>query len=215
MATPAGRHTLPRSFACAWNGLAEAALRERNFRVHLAAGVLAGAFAARAPLATAERALVVLCIAAVIAAEAMNSAIEAVVDLASPGWSERARVAKDAAAGAVLVLAAGSVLVLAAVALPRLDALAAAAPVHALPALGALVASAAALLLPAPFPRHRAVDGALGAAALAGLFLASRGAASAPVLGAAAACLVVSAAGAARRRRPGAVRARASGGAAG
>jgi diacylglycerol kinase (ATP) len=196
----AGPHTLPRSFAFAWNGLAEAAVRERNFRIHLALGILAGVFAARAPLVTAERALVLLCIALVLAAEATNSALEAVVDLASPRWSEGARVAKDAAAGAVLALSGGSLLVLAAVALPRLHAIAAAAPLHALPALGALAASAAALALPAPFARPWAADVLLAAAALAGLFLASRGAASAAAIGAAASCLAIAVGGAARRR---------------
>ena len=196
----AGRHTLPRSFAFAWTGLAEAAVRERNFRVHLALGVLAGVFAARAPLAPLERAAVILCIALVLAAESMNSALEAVVDLASPGRDERARVAKDAAAGAVLALAGGSVLVLLAVALPRLDELRSAAPAHAVAGLGALAASAGALLLPAPFARARAVDALLGAAALGGLVLAGRGAASGAGIAAAACCLLVAGAGAARRR---------------
>jgi diacylglycerol kinase (ATP) len=197
----AGPHTLPRSFAFAWNGLAEAAVRERNFRIHLALGVLAGVFAARAPLVAAERALLLLCIGLVLAAEATNSALEAVVDLASPRWSEGARRAKDAAAGAVLALAGGSVLVLAAVAWPRLDAIRAAAPVQALPALGALAGSAAALLLPAPFARSRIVDALLAVAAIAGLLLASRGAASGAGIAAAACCVAVAAGGAARRRR--------------
>jgi diacylglycerol kinase (ATP) len=197
----AGPHTLPRSFAFAWNGLAEAAVRERNFRIHLACGVLAAVFAARAPLATAERALVLLCIALVLAAEATNSALEAVVDLASPRWSEGARLAKDAAAGAVLALSGGSVLVLVAVAAPRWSALEAAAPVHALPALGALAASAAALVLPAPPPRSWMADAFLAVAALTGLFVASRGAASPAAIGAAACCLAISMGGAVRRRR--------------
>lgn len=196
----AGLHTLPRSFACAWNGLAEAAARERNFRIHLAAGVLAGVLAARAPLATAERAVLVLCIALVLAAEAMNSALEVAVDLASPHRDESARRAKDAGAGAVLAMAGGSVLVLAAVSLPRLDAIAAALPLHALPALGALAAAAAALLLPAPFARSRIVDLLLAAAALAGLVLAGRGAASGAGIAAAASCVAIAGAGAARRR---------------
>jgi diacylglycerol kinase (ATP) len=196
----AGRHTLPRSFSFAWNGLAEAAVRERNFRIHLCLGVLAGVFAARAPLLAAERAVVIACIALVLGAEAMNSALEAVVDLASPRWDERARVAKDAAAGAVLAVAAGSVLALAAVALPRLSAIAAAAPVHALPATGAAVAAAAALLLPLPSRRAVAADIVLVAAAGAGLVLAARGAGSMAGIAASAACLAISCAGAARRR---------------
>lgn len=80
-------------------------------RIHLVAGVLAGAFATVAPLSAAERALVVLCVALVIAAEAGNTALEALVDLHGGPPSEPARLAKDAAAGAVLVLAGASVAV--------------------------------------------------------------------------------------------------------
>lgn len=199
----AGRHSLPRSFAFAWNGLAECALRGRNFRIHLALGVLAGAFAARAPLAPAARGLVVLCIALVLAAEASNSALEAVVDLASPGWDERARVAKDAAAGAVLLLSCGSLLVFGAVALPGLGALAAAAPALWLPATGAAVASAVTLLLPLPSTRSRAADHLLAAAAAAGLVLVARGAEGRAGLVAAASCLAIAAAGAAKCRKLG------------
>lgn len=80
-------------------------------RIHLVAGVLAGSFAALAPLAPAERALLLLCVALVVAAEAANTALEALVDLHGGPPSEPARRAKDASAGAVLVLAAASVLV--------------------------------------------------------------------------------------------------------
>lgn len=199
----AGRHSLARSFAVAWNGLAESALRGRNFRIHLALGVLAGAFAARAPLSPGGRGLVALCIALVLAAEAMNSALEAAVDLAAPGQDERARVAKDAAAGAVLALSGGSVLVFVAVAAPALGALAAAAPVLWLPATGAAVASAATLLLPAPSPRSRVADLLLASAAVGGLILAAPGAQGWAGLVAAGSCLAIAVAGAARRRKLG------------
>jgi diacylglycerol kinase (ATP) len=195
-----GRHSLPRSFAFAWDGLAEGALRDRNLRIHLALGVLAGAFAAHAPLSPGERALLALCIALVVGAESMNSALEAVVDLASPGWDERARVAKDAAAAAVLAVAAGSVLAFLAVATPRLEALAASAAVLAPPAAGALLAAVAALALPAPFARPRAADVALALAGAAGLGLLAWRAEGKAGVAAAALCLGVSVAGAARRR---------------
>lgn len=100
-----------RSFGHAWDGLADAAATQRNMRIHLVAGVLAGAFATVAPLPAAERALIVLCAALVIAAEAGNTALEALVDLHGGPPSEPARLAKDAAAGAVLALAGASVAV--------------------------------------------------------------------------------------------------------
>jgi diacylglycerol kinase len=82
-------------------------------RIHLVAGILAGSFAAIAPLEPGGRALILLCVALVVAAEAANTALEALVDLQGLAPSERARIAKDAAAGAVLALAAASVVVFA------------------------------------------------------------------------------------------------------
>jgi diacylglycerol kinase (ATP) len=196
-----GRHGLLRSFAFAWAGLAEGAVRDRNLRAHLALGVLAGALAARAPLEPAERALLVACVAAVIAAESMNSAVEAAVDLASPGWDERARVAKDAAAGAVLALAAGSVLVLAAIAGPRLGALLAGGGALGPPGAGALLSAAATALLPAPRAPSRGADLLLAAVAVAGVAVVARGATSQAGSVAAALCVAVAVGGAARRAR--------------
>jgi len=146
------------SLGFAWDGLADGAVRDRNLRIHLGLGALVGAFVARAPLAPAERGLLVLCVAAVVAAEAANSALEAAVDLAAPGLDERARVAKDSAAAAVLTLAAGSVLAFLAVAGGRAAELAAwaaaLAPGAALRLVAAALAAAlGASLLPAPAPR--------------------------------------------------------------
>jgi diacylglycerol kinase (ATP) len=62
-------------------------------------------------LSTAEWCAVVLGIAAVWIAEALNTAIEAVVDLASPGRHELAGRAKDVAAGAVLVSIAAAAII--------------------------------------------------------------------------------------------------------
>jgi diacylglycerol kinase (ATP) len=200
-----GRRPLAASFRFAWDGLAEGAVRDRNLRIHLGLGVLAGAFVARAPLEPAERALLALCVPAVIAAEAMNAAVEATVDLASPRWDERARRAKDSAAAAVLALAAGSVLALLAIAAGRLDALrewaGGVAPLEALaPGAAALVAALAAGLLPAPARRSRGTDALLLAAGAVGLAVLAAGAASLVGIATAALCLAV-AAGAARRRR--------------
>jgi diacylglycerol kinase (ATP) len=197
MRTP---HGLLASFGFAWTGLAEGAVRDRNLRLHLAAGVLVGAFAARAPLAPAERALLLLCIALVVAAEAMNSAIEAVVDLASPGWDERARVGKDAGAGAVLALAIGSALVLLAVVGARADVIVASARALALPAASALATAAATAFLPSPVDRPRRTDLLVAAAGLAGLAHVAVGAESQAGAIAAALCLAVAVGGAAKRR---------------
>lgn len=78
---------------------------ERNFRFHLTAAVYVLALATRFSLTRAEWAVLLLVIGLVLAAEAVNTAVEQAVDLASPHRSNRARVAKDVAAGAVLLCA--------------------------------------------------------------------------------------------------------------
>jgi diacylglycerol kinase len=68
--------------------------------------LVVGAFLRLPPFAWA---LVVVAIALVLVAELFNSALEAVVDLASPDDHPLAKQAKDIAAGAVLVAAAAAV----------------------------------------------------------------------------------------------------------
>jgi len=87
-----------------------------------ALGVVAAAgwWFAIAPL---EWAILGLTIALVLALEAVNTAVESVVDLVSPGYHPLAKVAKDTAAGAMIFAVLGSVVVAAAIFGPRLWAL--------------------------------------------------------------------------------------------
>jgi diacylglycerol kinase (ATP) len=189
-------------FRFAWDGLVASALHCRNMRVHLVLGVLASTFASIAPLGGAERAILLLFVALVPAAESANTALEALVDLVSPEWSAGARVAKDAAAGAVLLLAVGSVAAFAAVAGPALPELWADRRTLAAPALCGAGAALATAVLVAVGRRPATVDLVATVAGLALLgLLAASGGAPAGVL-AAAALLAVSAGAAWRRRRP-------------
>jgi len=52
-----------------------------------------------------EWTILLICIAVVIAAEAMNTSIEKLTDMVSPDFNKEAGKIKDIAAGAVLVLA--------------------------------------------------------------------------------------------------------------
>lgn len=195
------RHSLGQSFGWAWAGLAGAAVRERNMRIHLALGILASAAASLLPVTGGERALLLLAVALVVAGEAANSALEAVVDLVSPHWNVRARVAKDAAAGAVLALSGGSVVVLVAIAVPAVRGVGDAWAAFGAGVAGAVVAAAAAWILPAPGRRPAAVDGVVLAAGLGGLALVAR--AGDGIAGVAAAVLLLGVAvgGAVRRRK--------------
>ncbi len=84
---------------------------ERNFRIHLCIGAYVFGFAPYFSLNRAEWAALLILTALVLCAEAVNTAVERAVDLASMERQPLARAAKDAAAGAVLLCAATAVIV--------------------------------------------------------------------------------------------------------
>ena len=55
--------------------------------------------------------VLVLTIGAVLAGETINTTVESIVDLLSPDWHERAKIAKDVAAAGVLILSLTAVIV--------------------------------------------------------------------------------------------------------
>lgn len=99
------------SFRYAFAGLAYVLRSQSNARIHLAVAVLVVAASAWLGLSRGEWALLVVTIAIVWTTEILNTAIEAVVDLASPGAHPMAKIAKDCAAAAVLVTAVMAVAV--------------------------------------------------------------------------------------------------------
>jgi diacylglycerol kinase len=96
-----------KSFSHAGRGL-RVLLGQSNARIHLIVALSVIVFAAILRISAGDWAILSLCIALVIALEAVNTAIERVVDLASPEWHALARDAKDLAAGAVLIGAIGA-----------------------------------------------------------------------------------------------------------
>jgi|SRR5581483_11779905 len=109
-----------RSFRFAAAGLRYLARTQPNFRVHLAIGVAALTTGVALEISAVEMVELLLTIGLVLVAEALNTAIEAAVDLASPEFHPLARIAKDAAAAAVLIAAIVAVLVGLVVLGPRL-----------------------------------------------------------------------------------------------
>lgn len=100
-----------RSFIFAWRGLRRLVADEHNARIHLGAAVVAVALGLYLRLERWEWTAVVICIAAVIAAEAFNSAIEAVCDRTGRERHPLIEKAKDIAAAGVMVTAIGAVAV--------------------------------------------------------------------------------------------------------
>lgn len=103
--------TLLASFGYAFAGLYHLLRTQRNAQIHCAIGLLALALGLFFGISRLEWIALVLTCALVLAAEGVNTAIEAVVDLASPEIHPLAKTAKDVAAGTVLLAAIASVIV--------------------------------------------------------------------------------------------------------
>ncbi len=99
------------SFKYAGEGLFYAIRTQRNFRIHLVMAVIVVAMGARLRLPGTSWAILVSMIGLVLVTEMINTAAEALVDLASPDYHPLAKLVKDVAAGAVLVIALTSVVV--------------------------------------------------------------------------------------------------------
>ena len=103
---------LPSSFRYAAQGLLYGFRSQRNFRIHLLTGIMVFGLGLWLGLSADRLALLVLTVAAVLVLELLNTATEAVVDLAiGRQFHPLARIAKDCAAAAVLVAALASILI--------------------------------------------------------------------------------------------------------
>ncbi len=110
-------NSLLKSFGYAASGIAQAA-SERNFKVDCVATAGALLLCALLQVPAWGWIAVIMCCGIQLALEALNTAIEAVVDLCSPEIHPLAKRAKDCAAGAALITACMSVAVAAAVYIP-------------------------------------------------------------------------------------------------
>ncbi|BAZ45759.1 diacylglycerol kinase [Chondrocystis sp. NIES-4102] len=109
------------SFKYAWAGVRYAFATQRNFRIHTIIGVVAVSLGLFLEIRAIEMAVIVMTCAVVMVLELINTAIESVVDLTvKQSYHELAKIAKDCAAGAVLVSAIAAVLVAAFILLPPL-----------------------------------------------------------------------------------------------
>ena len=107
-----------KSFRYAVQGILTAT-KEQNLRFHILSAVIVVLAGFLTGLSITEWVILTIVIALVIGAELFNSAIERVVDLASPEIHPLAKQAKDMAAGAVLVFAVASVIIGLLIFLPR------------------------------------------------------------------------------------------------
>lgn len=108
------------SFGFALEGVWHMLRTQRNAQIHCLVGACALALGAALQIARWEWLALVLTIALVLAAEGVNTAVEAAVDLATTARHPLAKVAKDVAAGTVLICAIAAVAVGCIIFLPHL-----------------------------------------------------------------------------------------------
>lgn len=92
-----------KSFGFAFKGIAILFRTQANAQIHAVAIVLISIIGYLFHLSTIEWCLLIVCMAMVLMAEAINTALEFLVDLVSPEYHELAGKVKDVAAGAVLL----------------------------------------------------------------------------------------------------------------
>ena len=109
-----------RSFVYAWQGIVSLFGNEPNARIHLCVALLVVSAGFFFNISASEWCLVTLCIGGVFMAEAFNTAIEKLCDKVSPQTDSLIKIAKDVAAGAVLLFVFAAVTVGLIVFLPKI-----------------------------------------------------------------------------------------------
>lgn len=102
---------LIKSFGYAFSGLLYALKYNQNLRIHFIVAIVVAIFSIVFDVNPFEMGILGITILLVIAAEMVNTSIEEMVNLITNEHRQEAKVAKDVAAGMVLVTALGSIIV--------------------------------------------------------------------------------------------------------
>jgi len=109
------------SFQYAAQGIGYAFQTQRNFRIHLMIGAIALSLSLYFHLSAVACSIISLTIALVLVLELLNTALEAVVDLTvGREFHQLAKIAKDCAAGAVLIAAIAALIIASVLLLPNI-----------------------------------------------------------------------------------------------
>jgi diacylglycerol kinase (ATP) len=103
--------TLFDSFNYAFEGIIHVLRTQRNLRIHLGVAVVVLVAALYFDVTKIELIALLLAIAFVLITEMINSAIEGAIDISTTSFDPNAKLAKDVAAGAVLIAAVNAVAV--------------------------------------------------------------------------------------------------------
>jgi diacylglycerol kinase (ATP) len=101
--SPGRAPSLIDSFNYAFEGIIHVLRTQRNLRIHFAIAIGVIAAAAALGVERIELIALLLAIAFVLVAEMVNSAIEGAIDVSTTSFDPNAKLAKDIAAGAVLI----------------------------------------------------------------------------------------------------------------
>jgi diacylglycerol kinase (ATP) len=99
------------SFNFAFEGIIHVLRTQRNLRIHFAVAIAVLVVALLVDVTKVELIMLLLSITFVLIAEMLNSAIEAAIDIATTSFDPMAKLAKDIAAGAVLIATANAIIV--------------------------------------------------------------------------------------------------------
>jgi len=105
------RRTHKDSFKDAFAGLRWTVVTQPNFRIHLILSILALLLGYALQISFVEMSIIVFTIILGLTAEMINTSIEAMTDLITKERREDAKIAKDVAAGMMLLTAIGAVCV--------------------------------------------------------------------------------------------------------
>jgi diacylglycerol kinase (ATP) len=97
------RQTIFDSFNYAFEGIIHVLRTQRNMRIHFVAGIVVIVVALIVSVSRIELIVLLISITFVLIAEMINSAIEGAIDVAKTSFDPLAKLAKDVAAGAVLI----------------------------------------------------------------------------------------------------------------
>ena len=100
-----------RSFKYAFEGILTGIKEEQNMKIHISIMILVIIFGIILKISKIEWIICIILFGLVISMELINTAIENVVDLITKEKNEQAKIAKDVAAGAVLVSAIASAII--------------------------------------------------------------------------------------------------------
>lgn len=99
------------SFKYAGTGIFTSLKKEKNMKIHFFAMILVIILGIIFQISSTEWIACIILFAGVIGTEMLNTAIETVVDMVTPYKNSKAKIAKDVAAGGVLVWAIASVFI--------------------------------------------------------------------------------------------------------